>query len=206
MSGDKRSVSTDALETLGKIIDDKAGRDAIHIAVEPVVAAEDLRPGVNVGILRDGTAGTCDRPLGIVDPFLKVPVKKGQRFWLLVYPRQITSLRHVWSHPSFADKEVAVSTGASKATSEQWLHDFIDNADCPDYDTVLRLAVEGRIEEGHDPDADYDRTHYIDGEYMHFSGMDAHGEIPPEFWNHVEIVTGKSIPSDRRASYFSCGC
>lgn len=39
-TGDKRSVSTDALETLGTIIDDRAGRDAIHLAVEPVHAGE----------------------------------------------------------------------------------------------------------------------------------------------------------------------
>lgn len=37
---DKRSVATDALETLGTIIDDKQKRDAIHLAVEPVVAGE----------------------------------------------------------------------------------------------------------------------------------------------------------------------
>jgi hypothetical protein len=40
-----RSVATDALATLGTIIDDTQKRDAIHIAVEPVIAGERLRPG-----------------------------------------------------------------------------------------------------------------------------------------------------------------
>jgi hypothetical protein len=105
-NADKRSVSTDALETLGTIIGPNEKRDAIHLAVEPVIAAQDLNPGDNIGFVGNGSAvGYCAKPLGIVDPFIKGVVKKGQRFWLVVYPRQITSLRHVWSHPSFPEKE-----------------------------------------------------------------------------------------------------
>lgn len=94
-------MSTDALETLGTIIGNDEKRDAIHLAVENVVAGHTLRPGDDVGFLDDGTVGTCETPLGIVDPFLKTSVKMGQRFWLVVYPRQIKSLRHVWEHPDF---------------------------------------------------------------------------------------------------------
>ena len=54
--GDKRSVSTDALETLGTIIGGGQGRDAIHLAVEPIEAAIDLYPGQDVGLV-DGKAG-----------------------------------------------------------------------------------------------------------------------------------------------------
>ena len=50
MSADKRSVSTDALETLGTIIDESAGRDAIHLAVEPCISDEILYPGQQIGI------------------------------------------------------------------------------------------------------------------------------------------------------------
>lgn len=65
---DKRSVTTDALQTLGTIIDDNAGRDAIHLAVEPMVAGEDLKAGEHVGI-EDGVATTETlKLLGIVDP------------------------------------------------------------------------------------------------------------------------------------------
>lgn len=114
---DKRSVSTDALETLGTILTRNEKRDAIHIAVEPVTAAHDLYPGDDIGIIdkEKGLAGYCDDPLGIADPYIGHPnkrgpqarevIKQGQKFFLLVYPRQITSLRHVWSHPLFEEEE-----------------------------------------------------------------------------------------------------
>ena len=98
----------DALETLGTILDDTAGRDAVHVAVEPVVAGDRLSPGQHIGRLSDGTYGIGRdvQPLGIVDPFLRRPVSPGQRFYLFLYPRTITGLRHVWTHPAFLDGEV----------------------------------------------------------------------------------------------------
>lgn len=200
MSGDKRSVSTDALETLGTILDraSNPGRDAIHLAVEPVQAAIDLYPGQHIGLNDDGLAGVVDKPLGIVDPFLRNKVYKGEWFWLVVYPRQITSLRHVWSHPDFPEAEVST---VNKEASEAWLKRFCDENDCPSYDTVLEVLTNGEAQCG---DPDYYGRSYIDGEYLHFSGQDAHGYIPPEFWVHAEIVTGKTF--DHKASYFSCSC
>ena len=37
--------------------------------------------------------------IGIVDPFLKVNVKKGQKFWLFLNPKTTTGMKHHWSHP-----------------------------------------------------------------------------------------------------------
>jgi hypothetical protein len=104
---DKRSVHTDALATLGTIISENEKRDAIHIAVEPVQASEELWPGHHVAWhdrrKRQVKHANRSAPgIGIVDPFLTGKVAAGQWFWLLVYPRQITSLRHVWEHPSFS--------------------------------------------------------------------------------------------------------
>jgi hypothetical protein len=97
-NAEKRTVSTDALETLGTLITPAEKRDAIHLAVNPTKAKQNLRPGQDVGI-----DGTINNPVGIVDPFLKRPVKEGEWFWLVVYPRQINSLRHVWTHPAFPE-------------------------------------------------------------------------------------------------------
>lgn len=112
---DKRSVSTDALETLGTIIGEGEKRDAIHLAVEPIAAGVKLHAGQDVGIFNGKAypAGTVKsaqfKLVGIVDPFLKQPVFPDEKFWLVVYPRQITSLRHVWTHPDFPEiPEVAV--------------------------------------------------------------------------------------------------
>jgi hypothetical protein len=91
---------------LGKLITDgDRRRDAIHLAVAPVTAAHALAPGQHVGLVRpDSTefVGNCDRPIGIIDPFLEEPVEEGQRCWMFLYPGTITSLRHAWTHPAFA--------------------------------------------------------------------------------------------------------
>jgi hypothetical protein len=192
MSADNRSTHTDALASLGTIINEGEKRDAIHLAVEPVIAGQRLAPGMHVG-LKDGRAfGEGVKGVGIVDPFLTTPVRKGERFWLVVYPRQITSLRHVWEHPDFPASgetgDISVSQ-PSKEASEKWLRDFIATADCPDYETVIAAAVNND-----------------DSDYLYFSGMDAHGPIPPEFWTHVEVVTGRTIYAAQRAEYFSCAC
>src|SRR5262245_28136818 len=118
MSGDNRSVATDALATLGMIIDEGAGRDAIHLAVEPIEAAEKLFPGQAIGLVDSKASANAPVKVGIVDPFLDTPVFPGQRFWLVVYPRTIESLRHVWTHPAFADTAPPKS---DKTKSEAWL-------------------------------------------------------------------------------------
>jgi hypothetical protein len=223
---DKRSVHTDALHTLGTIIGDGEKRDAIHIAVEPCIAGEHLHRGDHAGRREDGTFGHTGKPLGIVDPFLNVTVvKPGERFWLLIYPREITSLRHVWSHPEFPDAEVASfaeesgenfenhtddvvvaraayagRTTDNKAESEAWLRNFLDNGDTPGYDLVMK-AITG------EPTSEDDYYSVRnEGEYIMSYGRDAHGDIPDEFWDHAEIVTGMKFPRETRASHFSCSC
>lgn len=202
MSND-RKVATDALETLGTLIDETAQRDAIHLAVIPMVAATRLTPGEHVGRMRDGTASPVLEDLqGIVDPFLTTPVEAGQRFWMVIYPRQITSLRHVWSHPAFADETVPAASTPNVEVSEQWLRDFCARVDCPGYDAVMEvLRGNTRVPsfQGHDwYGARYDEDGLI------FYGRDAHAEIPPEFWVHAETVLGKRLP--HRPEYFQCSC
>ncbi|WP_199272495.1 hypothetical protein [Paraburkholderia acidisoli] len=136
MSADKRSVATDALETLGTIIDGSQARDAIHLAVEPVIAAHNMEPGAHVGLMADGRASEiADKHVGIVDPFLKDGVCAGERFWLVVYPRQITSLRHVWEHPDFA-RSPDVTLAPQYSESEQWIRNFADRVSLQ-YDILM---------------------------------------------------------------------
>lgn len=185
---DKRSVTTDALKTLGTILEE-GERDAIHIAVEPCEAGEDLYPAQHIGLI-DGIATTkATKKLGIVDPFITGHVPKGKLFWLLVYPRQITSLRHVWEHPDFEDANMETD---KKIASEEWLRDFCLSNDCPPYDEIIDAVL------GKNP------SMRMTEEYFHISGSDAHGSIPYEFWDHIEIVTGKKMYN--RPEYFSCSC
>ncbi len=90
---------------LGQLAPESAGRDAIHVAVVPIVAGGKLLPGDAVRIEPDGRgvwAGDAnDRGVGVADPFFHGTIWKGDRFWLVLYPGTITGLRHVWSHPAF---------------------------------------------------------------------------------------------------------
>lgn len=100
-----RTPSTDALETLGMIHFKPEKRDAIHLAVDPVVAGMILAPGEKIGIV-DGIAypaGSTVPCQGIVDPFLPRNVARGESFWFIMNPRMVTSLRHVWTHPDFPE-------------------------------------------------------------------------------------------------------
>lgn len=103
---DKRTVSTDALDTLGMIHTKQEKRDAIHLAVEPVTAAEALKPGQHIVVDPAGNAYGVPpgHGLGIVDPFITGDILPGAKFWFVMYPRQVHSLRHVWSHPAFVDE------------------------------------------------------------------------------------------------------
>ena len=124
---DTRSPITDALETLGMIHFKKEKRDAIHLAVEPVAAGCRMKPGDRIGII-DGFAYPVgyqyipDKDIksvgddgvnriglmrvnvpyqGIVDPFLTTDVQLGDKFWFVMKPREVRSLRHVWEAEGF---------------------------------------------------------------------------------------------------------
>lgn len=195
-NADSRSTVTDALETLGSTIDENAGRDAIHIAVEPVVALESLKPGQHVGLVDGGASQWAETKLGIVDPFLRGPVAKGDRFWLMVYPRTITSLRHVWTHPGFAEEvaEPAIVAEPSKDASVKWMMAWAMEHMSEDYygdrdKLTSEEALGNAIQAGH--------SHHI-GPYE-----SARDHIDGEWWGHWEAITGVKGSRD---SYFSCGC
>lgn len=204
-NGDKRSVSTDALATLGTIIGPSEKRDAIHLAVIPAIASTRMKPGTHVA-LHDDMAYPADPDrswiskdlVGIVDPFLAEPVEEQQRFWLIIYPRVINSLRHVWTHPRIRDEIINERVPYDAEASEKWLRDFCQTGAGPrSYDDLMIAVRGGTIHSGYGPCQN-------DGEYLTIMGSDAHGEIPAGFWDHVEAVTGlKNLP---RASYFSCSC
>lgn len=215
---EKHSTTTDALDTLGSKIGPGEKRDAIHLAVEPAIAGPiPLSAGTNVMFdPATGIAVPCQKgsgAVGIVDPFLENTVFEGERFWLVVYPREIASLRHVWEHPSFApsgetelaavtekpehvllrEKAVAVR---DKTLAEKWLRDYLaDNFGITDdsyefgqstFDDIIDRASEGE-------------------DYISVYGTDAHGVVPDEFWSNLEIYVGHPVPHGREV-YFSCSC
>jgi hypothetical protein len=94
---------------IGKPITTHQERDAIHIAIIPVIAGETLNPGQAVGVAETygentHTAYINEKPVGIIDPFLTRRIGQGETCWLFLYPNTVTSLKHNWSHPEFVEK------------------------------------------------------------------------------------------------------
>jgi len=172
-------------------------RDAIHVAIIPVMSDVDLKSGQRVGF--SGGKATKEGPVvGIVNPFIEGKVKAGTLFWLLLMPRTVTGMRHHWQHPLFEEMP-SYKAKCTKDESERWIIDFINRSDCPSFDCLIAAATNSSMD-----DSDYHIGYNNDGEYLSFYGTDAHGEIPDEFWDHVENYSGKSCP--KRAKWFSCSC
>lgn len=168
-------------EWIGKLLTEEAHRDAIHIAVAPVVAKVALAPGQHVGLWSDdyNYALPSVNPIGIVDPFLAQGVAAGERFFLFLYPNTITSLRHEWAHPAFA-----------ASPSVDWLKAFAE-----EYATTYEALMEG-VRDGY---VCFGRT----------SGPEAMNDpdTKVEFWSHYEAVVGMRVPTQRKADvHFRCAC
>lgn len=171
---------------LGELItEEDVERDAIHIAVAPVIAGDYLNPGQQVTLDWNGYAvGSNSDPIGVVDPYLKGSVRRGQKFWLLLYPNTITSLRHEWKHPRFFPQP---SKDKAMSVSEAWLRAFAD-----DYGTcypTMMDEVATAIKDGDDCLGCLGTSRDVDYE---------------TFWYHYKEVTGQS--PDTEDKWFRCAC
>lgn len=205
-------MSADTLN-IGQLITTEQFRDAIHIAVVPVTAAQTLLPGQHVSLVNPENleVGYCQHTLGVVDPFLKQPVEKGQRFWLFLYPGSITSLRHEWTHPKFPATqhqvpvtEHQIGLKSAKEESEKWLREYAQRLNPyslgPDYGSTV--TEEGKDRAFKELIADLER-----GE-IYARGSDLHGlyelEDSDELAKHALIYLGKVIDWNRYE--FTCSC
>lgn len=82
--------------------------------------------------------------------------------------------------------------------SEKWLTEWCAANDCPEWPTV-KAGLLGTLKGSEW----YSESFSHDGEFITFYGRDAHGEIPDEFWTHVEIVTGRTF---EHATSLNCSC
>ncbi len=227
-SADKRTPHTDALETLGTIHDRDEFRDAIHLAVEQVTAGEDLRVGEQITYV-NGKAFAVrkgEEAIGIVDPFLTRKVKEGQRFWLVVKPRLITSLRHVWSHPAFPDEASVLFLKQQQAGGQTELPSEL-LAETPEelaYKWVVEYAASLSGEPGEDDNYGYDNQVTAEelieygwdfyesnrngtwGDYLNKGGLLEGVSVADEFWDKLAILKGVAIEPEHRGSFFTCSC
>lgn len=186
-------MSMEPILTLGTILRGKEERDAIHLAIAPVTAAEKLYPGQHVGFIEGSTnIVSADRPLiGIVDPFLKVPVFQDHRFWLMLYPNTITGLRHEWAHPAFVAEVGRISKEEHATKSHAWIADHAN---------LLGLSADVLMENAEEWLRDGDYFVQRDSERWRDNFN------PVEFWHHFEVVTGKVVPEDKKSSFYCCTC
>lgn len=201
-----------ALQLMGKLIPAGTKRDAVHIAVAPVVNRyhRNLSAGDHVAWHPDhvGTgviqAGSGRKAIGIIDPYLSCTMGPGERCFLFLYPMTTTSLRHQWTHPDFPEEDVVVSV--PETDSEAWITNWLSTSEIShvSYEKFMQaLKTPGEyVKFGSEEDGD-DYSIMID-EYINSGGSDAHGVVPDELWDHVENVLGKKLRT--RPEYFSCSC
>lgn len=173
---------------LGKLITSEQHRDAVHVAIAPVVANEILAPGQHVGFLSggDGRVGAlATTRIGIVDPFIVGFVPKDAKFFLFLYPKTVTGMRHHWSHPAFSD---AASVASATQASKDWLTRYAASVGV-DYDELIDRA----------------KAYQMSGEYWSEGGRFEGEYVPNEFWDHYQNATGNTVGSDR-GNFFSCSC
>jgi hypothetical protein len=170
---------------LGEIITDAGSqnqRDAVHIAVVPVKASWEHKPGERMGVSDDGTRTDDRRPIGIVDPFLTAPVKEGQTFWLFLFQGSVTTLRHEWTHPAFPSIGRPPTSARERMERFAWL--------CRQgYDELIE-ATGAFLASG-------DSIHAGDNE-----GIQAY----PEFWQDYMELTGTQVKPDQEGPWFWCAC
>lgn len=168
-------------------------RDAVHMAIIPVVAAGPLRVGGKV-VVRQGVAYPAENDweaIGVVDPFLPAPLGPGDRFWLVMRPCTVTSLRHEWTHAHFPLEGKAPSQ-QDIDRSKLWILNFASS-----YGVSYEELVEGALS----------------GAGCVFRGSDHHGPLGSqqaedrEFWSHLQAVTGRLLSEEHRENtYFGCTC
>lgn len=177
--------------TLGALITEEVERDAIHIAVLPVVAGDYLSPGQWIGFREWDNRAIADNSsdaIGVVDPFLKATVNRGQKFWMLVFPNTITSLRHEWVHPEIPPSP---SKQTKMSVSEAWLREFADDFYVDYY--VMMGDVAAAVKAGG-----------CDSIMTLGSSADVDYET---FWYHYQIVTGTVIDHEvTKDMWFRCAC
>ncbi len=176
------------------------GRDAVHIAIVPVKAGRQLVTGQIVKIV-DGKAHACantEEAIGVVDPFLpKLSVKEGETFWLCLYPKTITGLRHVWQHPEFPDVETKVISEEDFAESELWVRTYVANHchydnDMPDkgYKSFMENITKERC--------------------IFFHGSDCHNlsdvDDSTELFRHLSVLLDRHIDEHYFTGGFRCSC
>lgn len=170
-----------------------AERDAVHIAVIPVIAAEPLVPGDSVCLVEGEsiTVKRCyaDVRLGVVDPFITSNIEPGDEFYLFLEPGSITSLRHNWEHSAFEPK---TEINPDKIHAKKVLEAISENCGMS-LDEMMEAANRW---------ADY-------SEYT-FENTEQYKNLTinewKNFWEAYQIYAKRNISKNQQQNFFTCAC
>lgn len=172
---------------LGQLAPENSERDAIHIAVAPVIAAEKLAPGEWVNLDPDGRAIRAlskKDGIGVADPFLTKTIRAGETFWLCLYQNTVTGMKHHWSHPAFPLNNSIIEESVKRNKHEVWIRGYAENLGIG-YEELMSAA-----------------NNWVDYENMTLNNYMEGTWISDEFWVHYEGLTGKK----GEGSFFTCSC
>jgi len=193
---------------LGRVIgkDEQVYRDAVHIAICPVIAAHKLFPGQRIGIFtqqgEEIVVDSISTHIGIVDPYIpRLAVYKGDRFYMWLYPNTVTSLRHEWVHPAIKSvenkslnpyyNECHVSSTDPEGVSKRWLEYFAKECELS-YDQLMDATTE----------------YLLTGKIccLGTDTPDICWNKNEQFWEHYQKISDKIVPSGKQESFFRCAC
>lgn len=185
-------------------------RDAIHIAVIPVVLTfyrvTTYSPGQPVRVTKAlSKAGVyfvepaesikSEDCVGIIDPFLTRSINVYDDVtdvYLCLKPNTITGMKHEWQHPLFTSQPDNNSNNSSDtdeeySEAEAWLSDHA---------SVLGMTIEQLLS---------GIRQYLLYEYPLCTGTFME-DTPYELWLHYETLTGSKVPMSARRDFYMCSC
>lgn len=179
---------------LGKL-PESDDRDCVHVAM---TSTETVYPGQHVDATGEPVSVVNGAAVGIADPFLRLTVPPGTRFYCVLYPETITNMRHHWEHPEFdsaADvlsDDVPVTVPLIEANARQWLEEFANN---------MGISYEELVAASKQYSESGEFTMMNSEEYK-----DQFGEFA-KCWDYLKIVEGiDNADDDYSECPFTCSC
>ena len=171
--------------------------DAVHIAVFQAEAQMRMKAGDNV----DKTGYPASPFVGIVDPYLKSTVEVGEKFWVFLYPRTITGLRHTWTHPAFLDEDlerfdaIHMRSGREARDPEGISQRYMENLASKLDPWTSPCSADALVEAA---------TRYLErGDYLNV-GLGDVQSMPDDFWSHYSALTGRIVSPGDQGDFFTC--
>ena len=162
-----------------------AARDAVHVAIAPVVAETQMMRAQRIRV--DGTharaVSAAEHANAIVDPWITNDVEAGELVWVLMNPGTITAIRHHWQHPDVRDVP-----DEARASAIAWLKEEV----CDPTSRSLQGVLEDAIRHA-ESDGGFKRyAQSGDGEDATIEDLpDLYAIVETErFWQCVNILAG----------------